>query len=118
MPAFEGVDGTTGYEWLNVISRLLVDDSGLQQLDALRPDFTDNPRDFPTILERAKVRVLENLLASEFTVLTRLLARIAAGHYSDPRLRHRSPAAGVAGVRHSISGLSHLCARRPALSCR
>ena len=30
----------------------------------------------------AKRRVLETLLASEFTVLARLLARIAAGHYS------------------------------------
>ena len=31
---------------------------------------------------RAKRRVLENLLSSEFTVLTRLLGRIAAGHWS------------------------------------
>ena len=30
----------------------------------------------------AKRRVLETLLTSEFTVLTRLLARIANGHYS------------------------------------
>jgi (1->4)-alpha-D-glucan 1-alpha-D-glucosylmutase len=82
LPEFEGVDGTTGYEWLNVISRVLVDDAGLARLEAARPEFTDNPRSFPVILERAKLRVLETLLASEFTVLTRLLSRIAAGHYS------------------------------------
>ena len=34
------------------------------------------------MLRAAKRRVIETLLASEFTVLTRLLARIAAGHYS------------------------------------
>jgi len=82
LPHLEGVDGTTGYEWLNVISRVLVDDGGLETLEAYRPELTDNPRSFPVILERAKIRVLENLLASEFTVLTRLLSRIAAGHYS------------------------------------
>jgi (1->4)-alpha-D-glucan 1-alpha-D-glucosylmutase len=34
------------------------------------------------VLRDAKRRVLETLLSSEFTVLTRLLARIANGHYS------------------------------------
>ena len=34
------------------------------------------------MLKEAKRRVLETLLTSEFTVLTRLLARIASGHYS------------------------------------
>src|SRR5262249_26340439 len=81
MPELPGVAGTTGYEWLNVISRALVDSGGLDVLDRFRRETTDNPRAFPQILERAKLRVLENLLSSEFTVLVRLLARIAAGHY-------------------------------------
>src|SRR5437879_11765218 len=34
------------------------------------------------VFNAAKRRVLETLLTSEFTVLTRLLARIAGGHYS------------------------------------
>jgi len=34
------------------------------------------------VLKDAKRRVLETLMTSEFTVLSRLLARIAAGHYS------------------------------------
>src|SRR5262249_32608888 len=50
-------------------------------LDGFCREITDNPRSFRQILERAKGRVLENLLSSEFTVLVRLLARIAAGHY-------------------------------------
>src|SRR5437763_4320262 len=39
-------------------------------------------RSFDEILIEAKRRVIANILASEFTVLTRLLARIAAGHYT------------------------------------
>ena len=35
MPAFPGVAGTTGYEWLNTISRVLVDQAGRDRLDAL-----------------------------------------------------------------------------------
>jgi (1->4)-alpha-D-glucan 1-alpha-D-glucosylmutase len=81
MPELPGVAGTTGYEWLNVISRVLVDDRALGALDRFRREATDNPRPFWQIVERAKSRVLDNLLSSEFTVLARLLARIAAGHY-------------------------------------
>ena len=81
MPALPGVAGTTGYEWLNVISRTLVEPAGLEPLDRFRAETTDNPRPFRQILERAKLRVLENLLSSEFVVLVRLLGRIAAGHY-------------------------------------
>jgi len=82
MPKFPGVAGTTGYEWLNVITRVLVDDRGLTVLDETRIAITGNSRGFDEILMRAKRRVLENLLSSEFTVLTRLLGRIAAGHWS------------------------------------
>ena len=81
IPALPGVAGTTGYEWVNVISRVLVDPNGLAPLDRFCREITDNPRSFRQILERAKGRVLDNLLSSEFTVLVRLLTRIAAGHY-------------------------------------
>jgi (1->4)-alpha-D-glucan 1-alpha-D-glucosylmutase len=88
VPELPGVAGTTGYEWLNVISRLLVDNRGLAPLDRFRREATDNPRPFAQILERAKARVLENLLSSEFTVLVKLLVRIAAGHYRTRDFTH------------------------------
>ncbi len=79
---FAGVHGTTGYEWLNTISRVLVDGNGLEPLDETwRQISNQSPRLEPVLLQ-AKRRVLETLLTSEFTVLTRLLARIAGGHYS------------------------------------
>jgi (1->4)-alpha-D-glucan 1-alpha-D-glucosylmutase len=79
---FAGVHGTTGYEWLNVISQLLVDGKGPEPLDEIWRQVSNmSPRLEPVLLQ-TKRRVLETLLTSEFTVLTRLLARIAGGHYS------------------------------------
>src|SRR4030088_1457318 len=79
---FAGVDGTTGYEWLHTITRVLIDGKGLKPLDGVwRQSSNMSPRLEP-VLKDAKRRVLETLLTSEFTVLTRLLARIAGGHYS------------------------------------
>jgi (1->4)-alpha-D-glucan 1-alpha-D-glucosylmutase len=80
--AFSGVHGTTGYEWMNAITQVLVDGNGLEPLDEIwRQISNESPKLEPVLLE-AKRRVLETLLTSEFTVLSRLLARIASGHYS------------------------------------
>ncbi|HKS19892.1 MAG TPA: malto-oligosyltrehalose synthase, partial [Bradyrhizobium sp.] len=77
LPAFSGVSGTTGYEWLNVITQLLLDDKGLDQLDEIWRQISNNPPRLDPVVKEAKRRVLETLLSSEFTVLSRLLARIA-----------------------------------------
>jgi len=79
---FAGVQGTTGYEWLNVISQVLVDSKGLEPLDEIWRQVSNLSPKLEPVLLQAKRRVLETLLTSEFTVLTRLLARIAGGHYS------------------------------------
>jgi (1->4)-alpha-D-glucan 1-alpha-D-glucosylmutase len=79
---FSGVHGTTGYEWLNTITRVLIDGKGLEPLDEVWRQVSNMPPRLEPVLKDAKRRVLETLLTSEFTVLTRLLARIAGGHYS------------------------------------
>jgi (1->4)-alpha-D-glucan 1-alpha-D-glucosylmutase len=79
---FAGVDGTTGYEWLNAITQVLVDGKGLEPLGEVWRQISNLPPRLQPVLKEAKSRVLETLLTSEFTVLTRLLARIAGGHYS------------------------------------
>jgi (1->4)-alpha-D-glucan 1-alpha-D-glucosylmutase len=82
LPRLPGVHGTTGYEWLNIITQALLNGEGLGDLDETwRQASNVSPKLLP-VLQEAKRRVLETLLASEFTVLCRLLARIAAGHYS------------------------------------
>ncbi|WP_061020321.1 malto-oligosyltrehalose synthase [Bradyrhizobium sp. CCH5-F6] len=79
---FAGVQGTTGYEWMNVITHVLVDPKGLDALDETWRQISNRPPRLAPYVKDAKRRVLETLLTSEFTVLTRLLARIANGHYS------------------------------------
>jgi (1->4)-alpha-D-glucan 1-alpha-D-glucosylmutase len=79
---FAGVHGTTGYEWMNAITQLLVDGKGLDALDEVWRQISNQPPRLEPVLKEAKRRVLETLLTSEFTVLVRLLARIASGHYS------------------------------------
>ena len=82
VPKFPNIAGTTGYEWLNVISRVLLENEGLIKLGQTWQKFSGETRSFNEIVREAKARVIETILASEFNVLTKLLARIAAGHYS------------------------------------
>jgi (1->4)-alpha-D-glucan 1-alpha-D-glucosylmutase len=82
LPSFAGVHGTTGYEWMNLVSHLLIDGRGLDPLDEIWRQLSSQPPRLAPVLKAAKRRVLETLLTSEFTVLARLLARIANGHYS------------------------------------
>ncbi len=80
--SFAGVHGTTGYEWMNAITHVLVDAKGLDALNEIWRQISSTPPRLDPVLREAKRRVLRTLLASEFTVLARLLARIANGHYS------------------------------------
>jgi (1->4)-alpha-D-glucan 1-alpha-D-glucosylmutase len=82
LPRAPGLSGTTGYEWLNVITRVLLNSSGLERLDRAWRNVSGNEQSFDAVLRQAKQYVLRTILSSEFTVLARLLARIAAGHYS------------------------------------
>jgi (1->4)-alpha-D-glucan 1-alpha-D-glucosylmutase len=81
-PRFRDVAGTTGYEWLNLISRVLLDQRGLDALGQTWREASGDERSFEHVLIEAKRCVLSTLLASELNALARLLARIAAGHYS------------------------------------
>ena len=103
--------GTTGYEWLNVISQVLVDGNGLGPLDEIWRQISNQPPKFEPVLEEAKRRVLDTMLASEFTVLMRLLARIAAGHYTTRDYSADRLRAGARTLRAAFPGLSHLSDR-------
>ena len=81
MPQFPGVSGTTGYDALNLISRIMVDGKGLPVLEATWQTQASPSRNFAQIVDDAKTRIVETTMASEFTVLAHLLARIAAGHW-------------------------------------
>jgi (1->4)-alpha-D-glucan 1-alpha-D-glucosylmutase len=90
MPKLAGIAGTTGYEWLNLISRLLLDARGLATLERYRRQIPGNGADFSEILLQSKRTVLETLFAAELDTLVRLLTRIAGGHW---QTRDFTPAA-------------------------
>ena len=93
---------------MNAITQALVDGRGLEPLDEIWRQISNRSPQLEPMLKEAKRRVLETLLASEFTVLTRLLARIASRALLHPRLFRRQPAAGARTLRAALPGLSHL----------
>ena len=90
LPEFAGVSGTTGYEWLNVISRVLLDDRDLGVLDRTWREVSAANCGFDEVLITAKRDIIKHVLASEFTSLVRQLERIAAGHYASRDYGSRS----------------------------
>jgi (1->4)-alpha-D-glucan 1-alpha-D-glucosylmutase len=82
LPDLPGVCGTTGYEWLNIISRVLLDDRGLVVLDRTWREISAADGGFDEVLIAAKRHIIKNVLASEFAALVRQVARVAAGHYA------------------------------------
>ena len=73
MPRFAGVAGTTGYEALNITSRLLIEPRGLTELQRIGRTAARRHASFEETLEQSKRRVLHTVLASEFTVLAQAL---------------------------------------------
>jgi (1->4)-alpha-D-glucan 1-alpha-D-glucosylmutase len=80
LPEEWAVHGTTGYRFANVVNGLFVDPAGESRLSRTYHAFIGNEDSFEEIARRSKRLVLRTALASELTVLTSLLARIARGH--------------------------------------
>lgn len=71
------VEGTTGYEFANLVLGLLVDPAGEESLSRLYAEFTGITAPFPQIVRDCKLRIMEHEMASELTVLARDAGRIA-----------------------------------------
>jgi (1->4)-alpha-D-glucan 1-alpha-D-glucosylmutase len=74
------VDGTTGYEFANLVTGLLIDPAGEGLLTRFYSDFTGSDAPFPDIVRDCKLRIMENEMASELTVLAREAGRVARGN--------------------------------------
>ena len=72
------VDGTTGYDFTNLVNGLFVDRAGEKPLTDFYAGFTGEPADYRAILHEKKRLVLRELLAAEVTRLTRLLIQMQA----------------------------------------
>ena len=71
------IDGTTGYEFSNLVNGLFVDASAAAPMERIYRSFTGISSDFPDLVYECKKQILRVVLASELTVLANLLSRIA-----------------------------------------
>jgi (1->4)-alpha-D-glucan 1-alpha-D-glucosylmutase len=71
------VDGTTGYEFANLVLGVLLDPAGADALTAAHQDFTKVAQPFTDLVHDSKLRIMENEMASELNVLARDAARTA-----------------------------------------
>src|SRR5262249_2549003 len=75
------VDGTTGYEFMNLVNGLFVDPAGEDGLNRAYRRFLGASGNFDDILRAAKALVIDNLLASELNVLADALDRLSESHW-------------------------------------
>ena len=71
------VEGTTGYEFANLVLGLLVDPSGEEGFTRAYAAFTGEHRAFDEIVHDCKIRIILYEMASELNVLARDAARVA-----------------------------------------
>jgi (1->4)-alpha-D-glucan 1-alpha-D-glucosylmutase len=77
MPQSWAVSGTTGYRFANVVNGLFVDTAAEARFTRLYRGFVGDQSSFAEIAQRSKRLILRDALASELTVVTNRLMRIA-----------------------------------------
>ena len=70
------IQGTTGYDFLNVAAGVLVAPEGMAELTSVYGDFTDQITDFHAIAHEKKISVTQEGLASDVNRLTSLFVEI------------------------------------------
>ncbi len=71
------VEGTTGYEFANLVAHLLLDARSEAAMTRVYHEFTGEQRAFPDIVRDCKIRIMKNEMASELSMLAREAARVA-----------------------------------------
>ena len=70
------IDGTTGYDFLNVCNRLLVHGDGLREFTAIYNDFVDETQDYDSLAHNKKLSVEQEALGSDVNRLASLFVEI------------------------------------------
>jgi (1->4)-alpha-D-glucan 1-alpha-D-glucosylmutase len=70
------IEGTTGYDFLNVAAGVLVAPEGMAELTSVYGDFTDQITDFHSIAHEKKISVTQEGLGSDVNRLTTLFVEI------------------------------------------
>ncbi len=74
------IDGTTGYEFLNLVNGLFIDPNGEMPLTYVYEDVTGEQTDFGVLARICKRLVVTELLGSELNRLTSLFVNICESH--------------------------------------
>jgi (1->4)-alpha-D-glucan 1-alpha-D-glucosylmutase len=70
------IQGTTGYDFLNVVAGVLVAPEGLMELTSIYGEFTGQPTDFHAIAHEKKISVSQEALGSDVNRLTSIFVEI------------------------------------------
>lgn len=70
------VEGTTGYDFLNICNRLLVDEDGLKELSEVYRDFIRDEVDFESQARAMKLNVERETLGSDVNRLTSIFVEV------------------------------------------
>jgi (1->4)-alpha-D-glucan 1-alpha-D-glucosylmutase len=70
------IEGTSGYDFLNVAAGVLLEPKGMEQLTAIYGAFTSEPTSFPPIAHDKKIAVTQEALGSDVNRLTSLFVDI------------------------------------------
>ncbi len=80
LPESWDIDGTTGYDFLNLAGGLFVDPHGEAPLNELYREFTGEAVDFAAIAREKRNQVLRDILGSDVNRLTALFLQICEDH--------------------------------------
>ena len=76
LPESWPIQGTTGYDFLNVAAGVLVAPGGIAELTSIYGEFTAQPTDFRAVAHEKKVSVSQEALGSDVNRLTSLFVEI------------------------------------------
>jgi (1->4)-alpha-D-glucan 1-alpha-D-glucosylmutase len=71
------LDGTTGYEFANLVLGLMIDPAGEAAISSAYSDFTGEHATFEQIVRHSKLSIMRNEMASELEMLARDAASVA-----------------------------------------
>ncbi len=74
------IEGTSGYDFLNVALGLLVKQQGMPELSRVYGEFTGEPLDFPVIAHAKKINVTQEALGSDVNRLASIFVDICEAH--------------------------------------
>jgi len=70
------IEGTSGYDFLNVAAGVLVAPDGMMELTSIYAEFTEQPTDFHAIAHEKKINVSQEALGSDVNRLTSIFVEI------------------------------------------